>query len=181
MQPERKQGNQNAVNLVVDLVIFLIFLVVEAPKFSGLPVHEWLGIAIGVGALTHVLLHWSWIIEISKRFFGKAQTSARQLRPQLALVHRDRHHYLHRLDDLRDGDAAARHHGGPEWRVAWCAYRRREPVYPAGCAACGLALAVVRQFAAALARHSRKCPPGAVSAVQLPGIHIVSLSVLNNL
>ena len=31
MQPERKQGNQNAVNLAVDLVIFLIFLVVEAP------------------------------------------------------------------------------------------------------------------------------------------------------
>ena len=77
MQPERKQGNQNAVNLAVDLVIFLIFLVAEAPKFSGLPVHEWLGIAIGAGALTHVLLHWSWVIEISKRFFGKAQTLAR--------------------------------------------------------------------------------------------------------
>ena len=31
MQPERKQGNQNAINLAVDIVIFLIFLVVEAP------------------------------------------------------------------------------------------------------------------------------------------------------
>jgi cytochrome b561 len=77
MQPDRKQGNQNAVNLAVDTVIFLIFLVVEAPKFSGLPIHEWLGIAIGAGALTHVLLHWSWIIEISRRFFGKAQALAR--------------------------------------------------------------------------------------------------------
>ncbi|MEO7908433.1 MAG: hypothetical protein ABIV47_02170 [Roseiflexaceae bacterium] len=56
MQPERKQGNQNAVDLAVDIVIFLIFLAVEAPKFSGLPAHEWLGIAIGAGALTHVLL-----------------------------------------------------------------------------------------------------------------------------
>ncbi len=77
MQSERKQGNQNAVNLAVDIVIFLIFLVVEAPKFSGLPAHEWLGIAIGAGVLTHVLLHWSWVIEISQRFFGKAQTIAR--------------------------------------------------------------------------------------------------------
>src|SRR5260221_12903116 len=77
MQPERKQGNQNAINLAVDLVIFLIFLVVEAPKFSGLPAHEWLGIAIGAGVLTHVLLHWAWVIEISKRFFGNAQTIAR--------------------------------------------------------------------------------------------------------
>ena len=77
MQPERKQANQNAVNLALDVVIFLIFLVVEAPKFSGLPAHEWLGIAIGAGTLTHVLLHWAWVIEISKRFFGKAQTLAR--------------------------------------------------------------------------------------------------------
>lgn len=77
MQRERKPGNQNAVNLAVDIVIFLFFLVVEAPKFSGLPVHEWLGIAIGAGVLTHVLLHWSWIIEISRRLFGKAQTIAR--------------------------------------------------------------------------------------------------------
>jgi prepilin signal peptidase PulO-like enzyme (type II secretory pathway) len=64
-----KEGvcSQNTLHLAVDLVIFLLFLVVEAPRFSGLPVHEWLGIAIGAGAITHVLLHWSWVIEISKR------------------------------------------------------------------------------------------------------------------
>ena len=77
MQAERKQTNRNTTNLVVDIVIFLLFLVVEAPRFSGLPVHEWLGIAIGAGVITHVLLHWQWIIEISRRFFGKAQTLAR--------------------------------------------------------------------------------------------------------
>ena len=77
MQAERKQTNRNTTNLVVDSVIFLIFLVVEAPHFSGLPAHEWLGIAIGAGVITHVLLHWQWIIEISRRFFGKAQVLAR--------------------------------------------------------------------------------------------------------
>jgi hypothetical protein len=77
MQAERKQMNWNMTNLVVDIVIFLIFLVVEAPRFSGLPAHEWLGIAIGAGVITHVLLHWQWIIEISRRFFGKAQVLAR--------------------------------------------------------------------------------------------------------
>lgn len=77
MLGERKRTNQNGINLTVDLITFLIFLVVEAPHFSGMPVHEWLGIAIGVGVLTHVLLHWSWIIEVSKRFFGKAQVLAR--------------------------------------------------------------------------------------------------------
>src|SRR3954469_11124985 len=77
MQRESKQASQNTTNLIVDTVIFLIFLVVEAPKFSGLPAHEWLGIAIGAGVLTHVLLHWQWVIEISKRFFGKTQVIAR--------------------------------------------------------------------------------------------------------
>src|SRR3954469_18537187 len=77
MQRERKQASQNTINLGVDATIFLIFLVVEAPHFSGLPVHEWLGIAIGAGVLTHVLLHWQWIIEMSRRFFGKAQLLAR--------------------------------------------------------------------------------------------------------
>jgi hypothetical protein len=77
MQRESKQASQNTTNLIVDTVIFLIFLVVEAPQFSGLPIHEWLGIAIGAGVLTHVLLHWQWIIEISRRFFGKAQLLAR--------------------------------------------------------------------------------------------------------
>jgi hypothetical protein len=140
MRSERKQGNQNMVNLAVDLIIFLIFLVVEAPKFSGLPAHEWLGIAIGAGALTHVLLHWSWVIEISKRFFGKAQTIARV-------------NYV----------------------------LRGESVYPAGCATRGPALAVVREPAAALARHARRRAPYAVSVGQVPGLHIVSLLLLNNL
>ena len=77
MQHERKHLSQNTVNLIVDSVIFLIFLVVEAPRFSGQTVHEWLGIAIGAGVITHILLHWQWVIEISLRFFGKAQWSAR--------------------------------------------------------------------------------------------------------
>jgi cytochrome b561 len=77
MSQQRKQNSQNTVNAIVDSAIFLIFLVVEAPRFSGLTLHEWLGIAIGAGIIAHVLLHTQWIIEISKRFFGKAQWSAR--------------------------------------------------------------------------------------------------------
>jgi len=49
MQPERVQGNQNTVYLTVDLIMFLIFLVVEAPRFSGLPINVWLDLAIAWG------------------------------------------------------------------------------------------------------------------------------------
>jgi cytochrome b len=71
------QPNRNKTNLMVDSAIFLAFLVAMAPRFSGLVVHEWLGIAFGAAITTHLLLHWQWIVEVTKRFFSKAQWSAR--------------------------------------------------------------------------------------------------------
>ena len=69
--------NRNKLNLFVDLAIFLAFLVAMAPRFSGIPVHEWLGIVFGAAIITHLLLHWQWIVEVTRRFLGTAQWSAR--------------------------------------------------------------------------------------------------------
>ena len=74
---KQAQTNRNTVNLIVDSVIFIAFRVAMAPRFSGLAIHEWLGIAFGAGIITHLLLHWQWLVEVTKRFFGKAQWSAR--------------------------------------------------------------------------------------------------------
>src|SRR6266498_5789934 len=71
------QSKRNTVNLIVDSTIFLAFLVAMAPRFSGMAIHEWLGIAFGAAIVTHLLLHWQWIVEVTKRLFGKAQWSAR--------------------------------------------------------------------------------------------------------
>ena len=77
MKQAQAQSNRNTVNLIVDSAIFIAFLVAMAPRFSGLAIHEWLGIAFGAAIITHLLLHWQWLVEITKRFFGKAQWSAR--------------------------------------------------------------------------------------------------------
>ena len=77
MQKEPIQRNRNKVNLIVDSAIFTAFLVAMAPRFSGQAIHEWLGIAFGAAIITHLLLHWQWIVEVTKRFFTKAQWSAR--------------------------------------------------------------------------------------------------------
>lgn len=77
MQTERKQTNRNYVNLTVDILIFLAFLVAMAPHFSGIAVHEWLSIAFGAAIITHLLLHWQWLVEVTRRFLSKAQWSAR--------------------------------------------------------------------------------------------------------
>lgn len=68
MQAEKKL-NRNKVNLVVDFSIFAAFLVVMAPEFSGIAIHEWLGISFGAAIVVHLLLHWQWIVSTTKRIF----------------------------------------------------------------------------------------------------------------
>jgi hypothetical protein len=77
MAQQRKKLNPNKVNLTVDILIFVAFLVAMAPRFSGLLVHEWLSIAFGAAIMVHLLLHWQWIAEITKRFFRSTTWMAR--------------------------------------------------------------------------------------------------------
>ena len=77
MKATLAQPNRNKTNLIVDSAIFLAFLVAMAPHFSGMAVHEWLGIAFGGAIITHLLLHWQWLVEITKRLFSKTTWSSR--------------------------------------------------------------------------------------------------------
>jgi hypothetical protein len=69
--------NRNKINLFFDIAIFITFLIAMAPHFSGMAVHEWLGAAFGAAIVTHLLLHWQWIVEVTRRMFSTAQWSAR--------------------------------------------------------------------------------------------------------
>lgn len=77
MQPARKQRNQNKLNLAVDSAIFVAFLVIMAPHFSGIAIHEWLSIAFGAAIVAHLLLHWQWLVGVTGRFSSKIPQSAR--------------------------------------------------------------------------------------------------------
>lgn len=65
------------VNLALDSAIFIGFLVATAPRFTGIAIHEWLSIAFGAAVIAHLLLHWQWIIEVARRFFGKVTWMSR--------------------------------------------------------------------------------------------------------
>ena len=77
MPQTSKKLNQTKVDLLVDAGIFVAFLVTTAPRFSGIAIHEWLSLAFAAAIIVHLLLHWPWIVGITKRFFGKVQGSAR--------------------------------------------------------------------------------------------------------
>lgn len=42
--------------------------------------HTWGGLALGVGVLLHVLLHWNWLLRKTQRYLGQA--FSRETRPE---------------------------------------------------------------------------------------------------
>lgn len=77
MTLNRRPVNHTMVNLLLDISAFVAFLAVTSPKLTGLAIHEWLGLALGGALITHLLLHWSWLVGVTKRFFGKVSWGAR--------------------------------------------------------------------------------------------------------
>ena len=55
--------------LVLDFLIAGLVLVLLSTALTGLAWHEWLGIAVGLVIIVHLLLGWQWIASIAKRFF----------------------------------------------------------------------------------------------------------------
>ncbi|MDN5271453.1 hypothetical protein QTO31_05655 [Chloroflexus sp. MS-CIW-1] len=57
---------QNWINFLIDGAMFLAFLIATAPRLSGLTIHEWLSLSLAAAIITHLPLHWTWIISIGK-------------------------------------------------------------------------------------------------------------------
>ena len=61
--------NRTAFALWLDVLLLLLFLLIQSPRITGVAAHEWLGIAIAVPLLLHTLLNWHWIISKAPRLF----------------------------------------------------------------------------------------------------------------
>jgi hypothetical protein len=64
-------------NLLVDLLIVAGFLFASQPHLTGMAIHEWLSLGLAVGFLTHILLHWRWVFETTRRLFSKVARQSR--------------------------------------------------------------------------------------------------------
>lgn len=69
--------NQNQVKLLIDVLTFAAFLMAMDPVLTGIPVHEWLSLALAAVIVVHLLLNWNWIREITRRFFGSVTGRSR--------------------------------------------------------------------------------------------------------
>jgi len=61
-------GNKMKTNLLLDIGLFILFLVIYEQRATGLTLHEWGGLALATTIIVHILLHWEWVIHWGKRF-----------------------------------------------------------------------------------------------------------------
>lgn len=72
-QPRKKRRgwSETLKNFWLDILLFIAFIVDMNVRFTGLTIHEWLGIGLGTALVYHLLLHWNWIVAITRRIFSK--------------------------------------------------------------------------------------------------------------
>ena len=55
--------------LVLDSILFLLLALLLEPRFEGLALHEWIGLAIIPLIVVHILFGWGWIATSMVRLF----------------------------------------------------------------------------------------------------------------
>jgi hypothetical protein len=68
---DKLRRNPNKLNLYLDLALVIAFAVEMEEHFTGLHNHELLGLFFALVAIFHVILHWDWVVSITRRFFSK--------------------------------------------------------------------------------------------------------------
>ena len=51
----------------LDALLFVAYTLAYSLGFTGIAVHEWLGIGLGVVLLVHLTLHWDWVIRTTRK------------------------------------------------------------------------------------------------------------------
>ena len=70
-ETQTKTKNRIKTKLVLDILIFIAFLIAMEPRSSGITIHEWLATSLIAVLIVHLLLSWDWITQITRRFMGK--------------------------------------------------------------------------------------------------------------
>jgi hypothetical protein len=76
-RPDRPKRNRNLRNLLLDIGMFIVFLLAMDPHLTGLAIHEWISLAFGATIIVHLLWHWEWIVGVTRRLFGRMNTRTR--------------------------------------------------------------------------------------------------------
>ena len=62
---------------LIDAALFTGLIAAFFLDLTGLELHQWIGVGIGVIATYHLLAHWQWVAAVTNRFFGKTSNKSR--------------------------------------------------------------------------------------------------------
>lgn len=65
-------------NWWVDVLVFSGFILTFFMDFTGVSLHQWLGVAVCALAVYHLLVHWPWVKAVARRFTVKKQSQTRE-------------------------------------------------------------------------------------------------------
>lgn len=68
---KKKPANRNKLNLYLDSLLALGFVVELEYRFTGRDIHELLGVGILLALAVHIVLHWQWVVSLTRTFFQK--------------------------------------------------------------------------------------------------------------
>jgi hypothetical protein len=54
-----------------DGVLIVAYTLAYSLGFTGLAIHEWLGLGIGLALLLHLTLHWDWVVRTTRRLLSR--------------------------------------------------------------------------------------------------------------
>jgi hypothetical protein len=72
------KNNTHQTNWIIDAGLFSGFIIASLLDLTGLALHQWLGLAVGVLAGYHLLTHWTWIKSVTQRWLGRTSGQARR-------------------------------------------------------------------------------------------------------
>ena len=64
-------NKKDKLNLIMDAVCLVIYLVVANPAWTGIGLHEWLSLGVCVVLFVHVLFHMDWVVKTTTLAFTK--------------------------------------------------------------------------------------------------------------
>jgi hypothetical protein len=65
----RRRVSVNKINLLLDIGIGVAFVIEEDIHWTGIFNHQMLGLAFGAALIVHLVLHWKWVVTITRKFF----------------------------------------------------------------------------------------------------------------
>ena len=68
---KRRGLSETLKNFWLDIALFIAFVIDMNVRFTDIPIHEWLGVAFGIVLIYHLLLHWDWVLGITRRMVSK--------------------------------------------------------------------------------------------------------------